>query len=313
MSDIELSVVATLYRSEQTVEEFCRRVMATTEKVTSDFEMIFVDDGSPDASAEKVKSIAANDRRVTLIELSKNFGHHPAIVAGLTRARGKYVFLIDCDLEEPPEVLEAFWNEMRDSSDIDMVFGVQERRKGGLFERVSGELFWKLFRLVTGSNIPANTLTVRLMTRRYLEALSLYPERELFLGALMSSVGFGQKSLVVQKQERKGSSYSGGRKLKLFLNAITSFSSVPLIFIFYSGTLIATFAFLFAALLVAKKLIAGEAIQVGWTSVIASIWFIGGIVTMSIGVVGIYLYRIYMEVKQRPRVIVKAVHGGDQG
>src|SRR6266480_3840502 len=155
-----LSIVTTLYNSAPYVEEFYVRVCAATEQITEDYEIILVNDGSPDNSLEIALSIYHKDPRVRVIDLSRNFGHHKAMMTGLIHARGKLVFLLDSDLEEEPELLEQFYQLLK-AKDADVVYGVQEKRKGRLFERVSGTLFFKLFNFLSTYPIPPNLITVR--------------------------------------------------------------------------------------------------------------------------------------------------------
>jgi putative glycosyltransferase len=142
---MRISVVTTLYCSERYVQEFYERMVAAVTKVTNDYEVIFVNDGSPDRSLQMVLQMQERDKNVVAIDLSRNFGHHRAIMTGLKHSRGDHVFLIDSDLEESPELFNSYWHELNGSKDIDVVYGVQSKRKGGFFERVSGRLWYFLF------------------------------------------------------------------------------------------------------------------------------------------------------------------------
>src|SRR2546422_9176768 len=156
---MELSIVTTLYCSAPHVEEFSRRVCVAAEKITRDFEVILVNDGSPDRSLDVALSLALRDARVKVIDLSRNFGHHKAMMTGLAHARGELVFKIDCDLEEDPELLLDFHSAIK-SSGADTVYGVQATRKGRWWERLSGLLFWKFFNILSSVQVPMNPLTV---------------------------------------------------------------------------------------------------------------------------------------------------------
>src|SRR5205085_8559883 len=178
---MELSVVSTLYKSEPHLEEFYARVSAAARAVTEDFEIVLVNDGSPDNCQQIALEICRRDPRVRLIELSRNFGHHKAIMTGLAESEGARVFLVDSDLEEPPEVLADFFRHMEETA-VDVVYGVQETRKGRRFERISGAAFYWLFNLLSTHSIPRNLVTARLMTRPYVQALVQHRDREVFLG-----------------------------------------------------------------------------------------------------------------------------------
>jgi len=305
---MELSIVTTLYRSEPFVAEFYQRMLAAAKKCSDDIEFIFVDDGSPDGSGALVKAITAQDPRVTLVELSRNFGHHCAIMAGLSHARGDYVFLIDVDLEEQPEWIAEFWEELK-GSDADMIFGVEERRKGSFFKRYSGALFYKLFNLLSETKIPENLCTVRLMKRRFVRALLDINDSNLFLAGIVSWAGFVHKALPRSKNVRPmASSYKLTRMLSLFLNAITSFSSYPLKAIFFLGMSLAIISGGFGTALIVERLLSPESMSVGWPSVMVSIWFLGGVIIAFVGVIGIYLSKIFVETKNRPLYIVREIY-----
>src|SRR4051812_38723578 len=163
---MRLSIVTTLYRSAAHLAEFHRRITAAALQVTDDYELIFVNDGSPDDSQAVAVELSKSDPKLSVVELSRNFGHHKAIMTGLQRARGEWVFLIDCDLEEEPELLLPFWKEAEDKAS-DVVFGVQRHRKGGWFERLSGAIFYWLINRLSTYPVPPNLVTVRLMRQSY--------------------------------------------------------------------------------------------------------------------------------------------------
>lgn len=306
---IPLSVVTTLYRSEPWVEEFYRRASAAAAALGEAYEIVFVDDGSPDRAAEIVRGLVAQDANLVLVELSRNFGHHQAAVAGLRQARGRRVFIIDVDLEEQPEWLPAFVTEF-DRSGADVVFGVNAMRRGTPFRRSTGRLFWRLFNLVSETTVPAEPCTVRLMSRAYVDALLTLPDRNLFLAGNYAWLGFKQVPLPVQKKARPTrSSYSLGRLAALFLDAVTSFTSYPLRLIFFSGVVLAGLAALAGGGLVARKLLDPASISLGWPSLMVSIWFLGGVMIAFLGVIGIYLSKVFTEVKGRPLYVVRSVHG----
>lgn len=303
---MDLSIVTTLYYSAPDLEEFFVRSCAVAETITSSFEIIFVNDGSPDTSLEIALSLYQRDRRVKVIDLSRNFGHHKAMMTGLAHARGNLVFLLDSDLEEEPELLMPLYEELRRSG-ADVVFGVQQKRKGKLFERISGALFFKLFNLLSTHPIPTNHITARLMTQKYVAALLQHQEREFVMSGLWVLTGFKQIPITVTKHHHAPSSYSLPRKISNLVNAITSFSSTPLVFIFYLGCFISLIASIAAIDLIVRKLLFGTLLE-GWASLIVSIWLLGGITIFCLGVIGIYLSKIFIEVKQRPYTIVKDVY-----
>jgi len=304
---MDLSIVTTLYRTAPYLEEFCARARKAAEEVSDEFEIILVNDGSPDDALQIALELYRRDDRLTIIDLSRNFGHHKAIMTGLAHAHGELVFLIDSDLEEEPELLERFHEELK-SKNADVVFGAQAKRKGKLFERVTGTLYFKLFNLLSTHPIPTNHIVARLMTKRYVAALLEHREREFVLSGLWVLTGFKQIAIAVAKHQRPThSSYSLSRKFASLVNAITSFSSKPLVFIFYLGSLILLVSGIAALYLVLRKLFFG-ALLMGWASVIVSIWLLGGITIFCLGVIGIYLSKIFIEVKQRPYTIIRDIY-----
>ncbi|MCC2606120.1 glycosyltransferase family 2 protein [Planctobacterium marinum] len=305
----KLSIVTTLYYSEHFLLEFYRRITDSAKKITDDFELVFVNDGSPDNTLKLAIDLHQTDSRVRVIDLSRNFGHHKAIQAGLAHASGELIFLIDADLEEPPELLTDFYQAFLEKEEqIDSIYGVQQNRKGGLIERSTGSLFYKLFNRLSGINMEESPLTVRLMSRRYVDALLLHQENELFLAGIFHITGFTQRVLRVNKNSNEQSTYTLRHKLGLMSRGITSFSSVPLHISFYSGFIMAFSAFVFGLYLVSSKIFFGDAIEAGWTSLMVSIWFIGGVLLCSQGIIGIYLSKVYSEVKLRPNYIVRNIY-----
>lgn len=301
---MKLSIVTTLYKSSPYIDGFYTRISTEAQKITQNYEIIFVDDGSPDDSLQKAISLYKNDNKVKVVELSRNFGHHKAIMTGLSHAKGEFIFLIDSDLEEEPELLGKFWEELHKENDLDVVYGVQESRKGGWFEKWSGKLFWKFINFMSPIKIPSNMITARLMTKKYNQSLISFKESELFIGGLWADTGYKQKELGVKKGSQSETTYTLKRKLALFVNSITSFSSKPLIYIFYIGIFNTFISVGFILKLVIDKLFFGLAFE-GWTSLIVSVWFFGGLIILLLGIIGIYLSKIFIEVKQRPYTIIR--------
>jgi putative glycosyltransferase len=307
---LKLSIVSTLYRSASHLGEFHRRATTEAARGGPDYEIVLVNDGSPDDSLARALELQRGDGHLRIVDLSRNFGHHKAMMTGLAHAQGELVFLIDSDLEEDPELLSAFLAE-RARTGADVVFGVQDRRKGSLFERVSGEAFFRLFNLLSSYPLPRNLTTVRLMTRRYLDALLRHQERETVISGLWAITGFEQVPVSVTKQSRGASSYSLARRIVHFVNAITSFSDRPLAFVFYLGFTISFLASLAASYLIVRRVFFGVLLA-GWPSVMVSIWLLGGLTLFSLGIIGIYLSRVFVETKQRPYTIVRRLYEPDR-
>ncbi len=234
---MKLSIITSLYYSAPYIEEFYNRICNAAKKITKDYEVIFVNDGSPDNSLEIAKSLYEKDERVRIIDLSRNFGHHKAIMTGLSHSKGDIVFQIDVDLEEEPEILTIFYDHFTDS-DVDVVYGVQNKRKGRFFERISGSLFYTIFNLFSNTKMPRNLLMARLMSRRYVDSLLLHQEREVALGGLWQITGYKQIPVVIQKLNKGTTTYNLYRRISLSIKHITSFSNRPLIIIAAIGAII---------------------------------------------------------------------------
>jgi putative glycosyltransferase len=279
---------------------------AVLERITSDYEIILVNDGSPDESLAIAITLQEENPRIRVIDLSRNFGHHKAMMTGFGLARGDLVFQIDCDLEEDPELLAEF-HRLLTSSDVDVVYGVRREREGPWLDRVSGNLFWWLFNRLSSYPVPGNLLSACLMSRRYVASLVAHQDQEVFLPGLQAITGFKQVPFVSEKRCKGRSTYTLRRKLALLVNAITSFSNAPLILIFHMGCLISLLAGGAAFYLAVRRLFLGIYPE-GWTSLIVSLWLLGGLIIFCIGVIGIYLSKIFMETKRRPYTIIRQLY-----
>ncbi len=302
---IQLSVVATVYCTGSYLAEFCSRSFSVAQKAGYDperTEIVLVNDGCPRDGLEQALKEREKDKRVRVIDLSRNFGHHLAMYVACEEARGERVFLIDSDLEESPEWLIDFSNEMA-LSGADVVYGVQEKRKGGVFEAVSGELFYTLFNLLSEQQITKNMVTARLMSARFLRAMLKFQDRDPFFFGLCVSAGFRQMPCKVKKLSTSPTTYTLRKKVTLAVNSVISYSAKPLVYISYFGLSVTLLAMLYVAWIVVRQLVYNVA-PPGWASSVASIWLVGGLILMSLGIIGIYIAKIYQETKHRPAVVV---------
>lgn len=303
-----ISIVSTMYRSRPFLEPFLAECLAALKAAGCDnFEIVLVNDGSPDDSVSYSIQRGREIPQLVVVDLSRNFGHHHAIHAGLRHSTGDLVFLIDCDLEVRPAVLAEFLAK-QEQLGCDLVFGYQDSRKGRWFERLSGDLFYRGINAFTDVRIPENVLTERVMTRRFVDALLQLGDYNLFLAGMMSWTGFVQIGMPVVKKQREGrSTYTTLRKLQLMVNAVSSFSSKPLTWLFNAGVLITLVSFSYVAYLVFRKAFFGDAL-LGFTSMMGLMAVSLGIMTTALGVVGIYLGKVYNQVQNRPTYIVKDIH-----
>ena len=251
-------------------------------------------------------ALHAADPRVVVVDLARNFGHHKAMMTGLSYARGDLVFLIDSDLEEEPELLARFADRM-DRGDCDVVFGIQDQRKGGLVERIGGALYFGLIDLFSDQKIPRNLVTARLMRRDYVRALVRHQDREFVISHLWAIAGFRQVSLPVRKLSLSPSTYSLRRRVELTVKHVTTTSTKILYWTLYLGLMIFILAILAIIYLVTQYFIIGSGVD-GYTSLMVSVWFFGGLSTMILGVIGIYSANIMSETKRRPYTVVRKLH-----
>lgn len=303
-----LSIVTTMYRSAEFVDAFYKRVSEAARSLTDSYEIVLVDDGSPDESLRIALALAETDARVKVIELSRNFGHHPAMLAGLRHSQGEFVFLIDIDLEEQPEWLPDFWQDLHAQA-ADMVYGVQPVRAGSTWKRHTGSLFYRFFNLASDTPIPPNGCTIRLMRRNYVDAIDRFSETHVFMMGLFSWAGFIQRPRAIQRSRRQSAStYTPLKLIALSISAVTSFSSYPLTVIFGGGLAITFLSLSYAAYLVMEQLIHRDYILSGFTSIMVSLWFLGGTIISVLGVIGMYVGKIFSEAKSRPQYFVRGVH-----
>jgi putative glycosyltransferase len=303
-----LSIVSTMYCSREFLGRFLDECAAAAEQTQGgSWEVVLVNDGSPDDSLSYALERRTADSRIVVVDLSRNFGHHHAMHAGLRHSRGDMIFLIDCDLEVRPAVLAEFVAKQR-SSGADLVFGYQDARKGQWFEQWSGALFWRGLNALSEVPIPENMLTERLMTRRFVESLMQLGDYNLFLGGMMSWTGFVQVGIPLVKTQRQGrGTYTLLRRLRLMVTAVSSFSSRPLTWVFNVGLLVTALSFAYVLYLVVRKLVFDDAL-LGFTSLMGLMAMSLGIMTTALGVVGIYLGKVFNQVQNRPSYIVRDVH-----
>ncbi len=309
---MKLSIVTTLFRSEAFLGEFCRRITAGAQALAGDdYEIVMVDDGSPDKSLAAALTLQQADPHIRVVELARNFGHHQAIFAGLKHARGELVFLMDCDLEEQPEWLALFAAKMTESG-ADVVFGVQAERAGSGPSKHLGALFWHAINWHSSVRIPTNPMTCRLMKRNYVDALLSVEDHVLFLAGTLAWTGFVQQPLPLIKvpRPRRHSSYNLPRKLLQVVDSFSSFSIAPLIWIFLFGVLVWVGSLVYGGYVIFERIINPEDIQTGFATLAASIWFLGGSIILVLGVIGLYVSKLFQEVKRRPLYIVRKFHQG---
>jgi putative glycosyltransferase len=296
-------VATTMYNSERSIRPFLDEMRRVLEEVDCAWEIIVVDDGSLDGSVSVCRSLAEVDQRVTLVELTRNFGQEPAMLEAMRQAAGDFVFLIDSDLEEPPGTLLDMLAALQHQATVDVIYGVQKIRRGSLQRTFFSWLFYRVLNAVSGVAIPNDVLTVRLMTRRYVDALLLHNERTIALAGLFALAGFEQRALPVQKAYKGYTSYTLMKRLALFLRYLIILSSVPANAITATGI---TTAILTTAYAVCVFWFTANSVE-GWTALVLLVLIFNGLLLTGIGVCATYLTFIFREVKGRPLVIVKGI------
>lgn len=298
-----LSVVAPVYNEEATLGEFYARVCSALDGVP--FELVLVDDGSRDASPEILARLAAEDPRVRVVALSRNFGHQTALTAGLDHATGSAVVMLDADLQDPPEVIPRMLDHWRAGCDV--VYAVRQRREGeSAFKLVTARWFYKLFGSLSQVQLESNAGDFRLLDRRPLDALRSMRERNRFLRGMTVWVGYRQAAVPYVRDARYAgeTKYTLPRMLRFSVDAILSFSHRPLQLATLLGFAISTLAFLAIPAVIILKLL-GSYLP-GFSTVTILVLLLGGIQLIAIGIIGEYVGRIYDEVKGRPLYLVRA-------
>ena len=304
---MELSVVSTIYNSKKTIKEFVQRTEnAIKETGINAYEIVVVNDGSPDNSLAKAKEIMATNNRIKIIDLTRNFGHHKAMMTGLEHAEGELVFLIDSDLEESPKWLIEFRHVMMDEG-ADVVFGIQERRRGNKFEQLTGEINYRAINWLSNCNHPKNITTARLMTQRYVKSLLQFRERDFIISQLWLLTGYRQVAVKVEKLNTSPTTYGLKKRVQLFINIIVSFSNYPLRIAFWVGLFIMSASLTGAAIVGIQTIFSNQRIS-GWASIILSLWLIGGFLSFFLGIISLYISEIYTEVKKRPTTLVREIY-----
>ena len=306
-----LTVVVPCYNEELVIAETNSRLITELEKLEMDFEIIYVNDGSTDSTLEGLRSIRSQFSQVKIINLSRNFGHQIAVTAGLDRASGDAVVIIDADLQDPPHVIAAMVARWKEGFEV--VYGTRIERGGETrFKLLSAALFYKLLNKLSDVNIPQNVGDFRLIDRKVLNALKAMPERDRFLRGMVSWTGFEQCSLEYRRDARFAgeTKYPLKRMLSLAFDAILSFSTVPLRAAIWVGIAVAGLASIGIIYAVVLRLFTNKWVP-GWTLLLVSVFFLGGIELVFMGVIGEYIGRIFTEVKNRPLYFVAHSIGFD--
>ncbi|WP_114675500.1 glycosyltransferase family 2 protein [Citrobacter freundii] len=299
----------TVFNEEDAIPIFYKNVREFEELKKHDVEIVFINDGSKDATESMINALAISDKLVVPVSFTRNFGKEPAICAGLDYATGEAVIPIDVDLQDPIDVIPAMIEKWQSGADI-VLAKRSDRSTDGKLKRKTAEWFYKLHNKISDPKIEENVGDFRLLSRHVVENIKLMPERNLFMKGILSWVG-GRTDVVEYTRAGRiagNSKFNGWKLWNLALEGITSFSTFPLRIWTYIGFFVAALSFLYGAWMIADKIFWGNPVA-GYPSIIVSILFLGGVQLIGIGVLGEYIGRIYIESKQRPRYIVKKQDG----
>jgi len=306
MNKPEISIVIPTYCEEGNISELYNQLESELKKVEiHSFEIIYVNDGSHDNSLTKIKELTVHDNRVKFIHFSRNFGHQNALRAGLDFAQGAAVISMDADLQHPPELIATLIEHWRSGNKV-----VYTKRKDtsdlSFFKKLTSKMFYKLVNYLSETKLEEGTADFRLLDRSVVEALKNFNENNLFYRGIIPGLGFKQHGVEYIPNERfsGNTKYTFSKMVRFALTGITSSSAKPLYFSIYLGAFLALCSFFYALYAIYVSLFTTEAVA-GWTSTIASILFIGGIQLMMLGIVGVYLGKLFSESKKRPNYIIE--------
>ncbi len=304
-----ISIVVPIFNEQEVLPQLYQRVNSVMERIDLPFELILVDDGSSDKSLELAFALHEKDGHIKVLELSRNFGHQMAIAAGLDYASGDAVITMDGDLQHPPEMIPTLIDKWREGYDI-VTTCRESTADTGLFKDITSRFFYAVINRLSEVEIPQGAADFRLLDRSVVEAFRVMGERSLFLRGLVSWVGYKQIAIPYEAAARYGgkSKYSLIRMLRFAVDGVTSFSSIPLYISAFIGLIISLLSFIYAIFAIYSRLFTTRVVE-GWTSVLVMVLFLGGILLMTLGIQGIYLGRIYKEVKGRPRYLVRRTYG----
>jgi dolichol-phosphate mannosyltransferase len=304
---MDLSVVIPIFNEEANIYELHRRLSALLApmQLPGGYELIFVNDGSRDGSLPQLLSLAERDpSHVRYLSFSRNFGHQIAVTAGIDRAEGQAVVIIDADLQDPPELIPALYAKLQEGYEV--VFAKRRSRQGeSVAKKLTAKLFYRILRAMTNVEIPVDTGDFRIISRKVVLALRQMPEQNKFLRGQIAWIGYRQTYLEYDRAERAGgvTGYTYAKMLRFALDGITAFSDVPLKAATVSGFIVSGIAGLLILYTLYERFITRQ-YQAGWASLMVSILFLGGVQLIAVGIIGEYLARLGANVRQRPLYIV---------
>lgn len=302
---MEVSVIIPVYNEEKNITLLHKRLTEVIQKITSDYELLFVNDGSRDSTLELVKNISRQDSHIRYINFSRNFGHQIAVMAGLDHCKGNTIVIIDADLQDPPEMIEGMYAKMKEGYDV--VYAKRKSRKGETYmKKLTAKVFYRLLQRITSVHIPVDTGDFRIISRNIVEVLKQMPEQQKYLRGQIAWAGYKQTYIEYERQERHAgeTGWPYRKMIRFALDGMTSFSNFPLKFATASGIIVSCISFILILYALYSRFIAKEYVA-GWTSLMIVVLFMGGIQLLSIGIIGEYISRISANVRNRPLYVIE--------
>lgn len=302
---MELSIVVPVYNEEKVLPLLHERLVNTIADITNDYEIIFVNDGSKDNSLQVIKALATQFLQVKYIDFSKNFGHQIAVFAGLENAKGNAIVIIDADLQDPPELIRNLYEKLNEGYDV--VYAQREQRNGESWHKLlTAKLFYRFINRLSDVPMPLDTGDYRIITKKINAIIVSMPEHNKFLRGQIAWTGFKQTAVSYKREERfaGATNYSYSKMFSFAFDGITAFSNLPLRLATYLGFVVSLLSFIVILYTLYQKYINHDVVP-GWSSMMVSVLFIGGVQLICLGIIGEYLGRIMDNVKNRPLYIVQ--------
>lgn len=309
----DISVVIPVYLNEPFIKELSSRLTRTLETITKNFEIILVDDNSPDESWTLIKDLAKKDQRIKGIRFARNFGQHKAVTAGIDKCRGQWVVVMDGDLQDRPEEIERLYRKAV-SQGCDIVFARRKNRRDHFFKRLSSKVFYLVLNRLADTRIDSRVANYGIYSKKVIDHFKIMREQNRLFLLFIDWLGFDPEYIDVEHEERSSgrTAYTLYKRISLAVNAIISMSNKPLKMAVKIGFFISSIAFLFGIFWIIRYLVSGVPVM-GWTSLMVSVWFVGGLIFSLLGILGLYIGRVFDEVKYRPLyVIQEEVNGEDK-
>ncbi|WP_241780956.1 glycosyltransferase family 2 protein [Cochleicola gelatinilyticus] len=303
--EIVLSVIIPVYNEEEIIPELYARLTSAVKEVTKNYELIFVNDGSRDSTLPQLIHLSETDPQVFYINFSRNFGHQIAVTAGIDACKGEAAVIIDGDLQDPPELIPEMY--LKHKEGFEVVYARRAKREGeSYFKKLTAKWFYRILRKSTSIEIPVDTGDFRLIDRKIIDCLKKMPEQNKFLRGQIAWLGFRQTAVLFNRDKRRfgTTGYPFSKMMKFAMDGITSFSDKPLTLVTRLGFIISAFSFLVILYAIFSHFFLKQTIT-GWTSLIISSMFIGGVQLISIGIIGEYIGRINKNVLDRPLYIIQ--------